>query len=108
MDDNKLLHVWAERVDNALNDYRLPTMNFENPEGVPHFMIAAGQVQWYQKWTGPHRWVTCESFEDRSEMVRAYFWTKGEWERRQEKVVNIEGDIGLFAREIWEFLKPLN
>jgi|ERR1700680_3657933 len=103
---NTPLHQWAKQVHEALDIYREATIRFENPKGVPRVTLSPLQVQWYQEWEGPHRWVTCEWFELSPNMVCAYFWIEGEWEMRDRRIVTTD-DVPGFVRQVWDFLKLL-
>ena len=77
-----------------------------NPGRKPGVVYSPAQVEWYQDWTAPSRWVTCEVIAGRDDAVHAYFWTKPEWDKRETRVVSMD-DPAKFAAALWEFLKPL-
>jgi hypothetical protein len=104
--DDSSYHRWAERVEDELDRYRATTILFDNPEGWPIIMISPLQVTWHQNRRGSGRCVTCVPFEDGVEFARAYFFSEGDWKNRREQIVSITGDVALFAREVWDYLKP--
>jgi len=101
----KALRAWAEQVDRELFAYRAQTAAFGNPEGIPRATWAPGQVEWYQHWDGPYRWVLCTTFENNDDMALLAFWTKPRWAERETKVVYMT-DPAAVAAEIWDFLQP--
>lgn len=99
------LHSWGRKIEAEVERYRIGSKD-QNPEGLPHFTQAPAQIQWYQEWTGPHKWVTCEvAFDsDRADgFIRALFWTLGHWNDRVTRTVELS-DIKAFARDVCEFL----
>jgi hypothetical protein len=37
-------------------------------------------------------------------MVSTYFWTEGEWEKRDRRIVTTD-DVPGFVGQVWDFLK---
>jgi hypothetical protein len=100
------LHSWASQVELQLNKRRAASRK-QNPSGIPLMTMSPGGVQWYQEWTGPHRWVTCELIASSDDVIRAYFWSEGAWEQRKTQIVRMDEPTG-FAAEIWNYLRPTN
>jgi len=101
----RALRRWAERVDHELDAFRDASEHLGNCDRIPRVTWAPHQVQWYQRWDGPYRWVLCATFEDRVDMVSAFFWTQPDWAGRETKVIYTNEPVA-FAMELWEFLKP--
>lgn len=99
------LSNWFNQVESELKKRRLAARR-NNPNGIPKSTQSPGGVQWYQEWTGPHRWITCEVLAQRPNTVTAAFWTQPDWERRDERIVAMDDDTTAFANDVWEFLKP--
>lgn len=95
---------WAGIVDQRLEKYRALDVD-KNPDRKPWVSFGGYQFQWYQHWTGPHRWVTCEAEGGREQTVRAYFWVEGQWEHRRVVSVSM-AEVEQFAEQTWLYLKP--
>jgi len=99
------LRTWMYQVDGELNKHRMATLQ-TNPNHIPRMTSSPAGVQWYQEWTGPHRWVTCDVLSGEVDSVRAVFWTQGDWEHGDVRTVSMD-DVTSFPDDVWEFLKPV-
>jgi hypothetical protein len=99
------LRTWMLQVDAELNKHRIATLQ-TNPNRIPRMMTSPAGVQWYQQWTGPHRWVTCDVLSGEVDSVRAVYWTQGDWEHGDVRTVSMDV-VAPFADDVWEFLKPV-
>jgi hypothetical protein len=96
------LPAWTTRVDRELNRFRGDRR--ANPQRTPRLSTSPGSAQWHQETSGPQRWVTCDIVAGRDDVVRASFWTNGDWEHREERIVAMS-DAAPFAADIWDYLK---
>jgi hypothetical protein len=59
----------------------------------------------YQEWERTSAVGDVRMIRTSKKMIAAHFWTEGEWDERDRRIVPTD-DVPGFAGQVWGFLKP--